>query len=43
MLISECKRHGMKQQYAATNEAIRVMLLIRTKCLRMDTRGSLRT
>jgi hypothetical protein len=39
MLLSECRRDGMKQQYAATDEAIRVMLLIRTRCLWMDTRG----
>ena len=43
MLISECKRDGMKQQYAAIDEAIRVMLLIGTKCLWMDMRGSLCT
>jgi hypothetical protein len=41
LLLSESKRDGMKQQYAATDEAIRVMLLIRIRCLWMDTRGSL--
>ncbi len=43
LLLSECKRDGMKQQYAALDEAIRAMLLIRTKCLGMDKRGSLCT
>ena len=43
MLISKCKRDSMKQQYAAIDEALRVMRLIRTKCLWMGTRGSLGT
>jgi hypothetical protein len=43
MLIPECKRDGMKQPYAAIDEALRVMLLIRTMCLWMVTRGSLCT
>ncbi len=41
MLIYEYKLDGNKQQYAAIDEAIRVVQFIRNKCLRlwMDTRG----
>jgi len=41
MLIFEYKLDGSKQQYAAIDEAIRVVQFIRNKCLRLwiDTRG----
>ncbi len=41
MLIYEYKLDGSKQQYAAIDEAIRVVQFIRNKCLRlwMDSRG----
>src|SRR6185312_3828056 len=41
MLIYEYKLDGNKQQYAAIDEAIRVVQFIRNKCLRkwMDERG----
>src|SRR6266536_1441937 len=41
MLIYEYKLDGSKQQYAAIEEAIRVVQFIRNKCLRkwMDERG----
>ena len=41
MLIYEYKLDGTKQQYAAIDEAIRIVQFIRNKCLRlwMDTRG----
>ena len=41
MLTYEYKIHGSKAQYAAIEEAIRVVQFIRNKCLRlwMDTRG----
>src|SRR5450755_3851937 len=41
MLIYEYKLDGSKQQYAAIEEAIRVVQFIRNKCLRkwMDSRG----
>src|SRR5579859_1503284 len=41
MLIYEYKMHGNKRQYAAIDEAIRIVQFIRNKCLRlwMDTRG----
>ena len=41
MLIFEYKLDGSRQQYAAIDEAIRVVQFIRNKCLRlwMDTRG----
>lgn len=41
MLIYEYKLGGTKQQYAAIDEAIRVVQFIRNKCLRlwMETRG----
>src|SRR6266487_1458664 len=44
MLIYEYKADGTKRQYAAIDEAIRVVQFIRNKCLRlwMDTRGSSR-
>jgi putative transposase len=44
MLIYEYKLDGTKQQYAAIDEAIRIVQFIRNKCLRlwMDTRGSSR-
>jgi putative transposase len=42
MLISEYKLAGTKQQYAAIDEAIRIVQFIRNKCLRlwMETRGT---
>ena len=42
MLIYEYKIHGNKAQYAAIDEAIRIVQFIRNKCLRlwMDTRGT---
>jgi putative transposase len=42
MLIYEYKLDGTKRQYAAIDEAIRVVQFIRNKCLRlwMDTRGT---
>jgi putative transposase len=42
MLIYEYKLDGTKQQYAAIDEAIRIVQFIRNKCLRlwMDTRGT---
>ncbi len=42
MLIYEYKIDGTKKQYAAIDEAIRVVQFIRNKCLRlwMDTRGT---
>jgi putative transposase len=42
MLIYEYKLGGTKQQYAAVDEAIRIVQFIRNKCLRlwMDTRGT---
>jgi putative transposase len=42
MLIYEYKLHGNKAQYAAIDEAIRIMQFIRNKCLRLwaDTRGT---
>ncbi len=42
MLSYEYKLAGTKQQYAAIDEAIRIVQFIRTKCLRlwMDTRGT---
>ncbi len=41
MLIYEYKLDGTKQQYAAIDEAMRIVQFIRNKCLRlwMDTRG----
>ena len=41
MLIFEYKLDGSKKQYAAIDEAIRIVQFIRNKCLRlwMDTRG----
>src|SRR5713226_4575390 len=41
MLVYEYKVDGTKQQYAAIDEAIRVVQFIRNKCLRkwMDERG----
>jgi len=41
MLIYEYKLDGSKKQYAAIDEAIRIVQFIRNKCLRlwMDTRG----
>jgi putative transposase len=41
MLIYEYKLDGTRQQYAAIDEAIRIVQFIRNKCLRlwMDTRG----
>jgi putative transposase len=41
MLIYEYKLDGTQAQYAAIDEAIRVVQFIRNKCLRlwMDTRG----
>ena len=41
MLIYEYKLDGSEQQYAAIEEAIRVVQFIRNKCLRkwMDSRG----
>src|SRR5438034_11789313 len=41
MLIFEYKLDGTKQQYAAIDEAMRIVQFIRNKCLRlwMDTRG----
>src|SRR5947209_6903344 len=42
MLIYEYKLHGSKAQYAAIDEAIRIVQFIRNKCLRlwMDSRGT---
>ncbi len=42
MLIYEYKLAGMKRQYAAIDEAIRIVQFIRNKCLRlwMDTRST---
>jgi putative transposase len=42
MLIYEYKLDGSKKQYAALDEAIRIVQFIRNKCLRlwMDTRGT---
>src|SRR6266581_1814067 len=42
MLIFEYKLDGSKAQYAAIDEAIRIVQFIRNKCLRlwMDTRGT---
>ncbi len=42
MLTYEYKLYGNKQQYAAIDEAIRIVQFIRNKCLRlwMDTRGT---
>src|SRR5438874_9761314 len=42
LLIYEYKLAGTKQQYAAIDEAIRIVQFIRNKCLRlwMDTRGT---
>ena len=42
MLSYEYKVHGSKAQYAAIDEAIRIVQFIRNKCLRlwMDTRGT---
>src|SRR5690349_14431439 len=42
MLIYEYKVAGTKKQYAAIDEAIRIVQFIRNKCLRvwMDTRGT---
>ena len=42
MLVFEYKIDGTKRQYAAIDEAIRVVQFIRNKCLRlwMDTRGT---
>ena len=42
MLVYEYKVDGTKQQYAAIEEAIRVVQFIRNKCLRlwMDERGT---
>jgi len=42
MLIYEYKLDGSKEQYAAVDEAIRIVQFIRNKCLRlwMDERGS---
>jgi putative transposase len=41
MLIFEYKLDGSKKQYAAIDEAIRIVQFIRNKCLRlwMDERG----
>src|SRR5204863_2980011 len=41
MLIYEYKLDGLKRQYAAIDEAIRIVQFIRNKCLRlwMDERG----
>src|SRR5213592_2926088 len=41
MLLQEYKLDGSKKQYAAIDEAIRIVQFIRNKCLRlwMDTRG----
>jgi putative transposase len=40
MLIYEYKLDGNKQQYAAIDEAIRVVQFIRNKCLRLWTAPS---
>src|SRR2546421_7722259 len=42
MLIFEYKLDGSKKQYAAIDEAIRIVQFIRNKCLRlwMDTQGT---
>jgi len=42
MLIYEYKLDGTKQQYAAPDEAIRIVQFIRNKCLRlwMDAQGT---
>jgi putative transposase len=42
MLIYEYKAHGSKSQYAAIDEAIRIVQFIRNKCVRlwMDRRGT---
>lgn len=42
MVIYEYKVHGSKQQYAAIDEAIRIVQFIRNKCVHlwMDTRGT---
>jgi putative transposase len=44
MLIDEYKLHGSKAQYAAIDEAIRIVQFVRNKALRrwMDTRGTSR-
>jgi putative transposase len=41
MLVYEYKVDGSKKQYAAIDEAIRIVQFIRNKCLRkwMDERG----